>query len=285
MIARSKSATASAYWRIMDAMLSALAPARRRLVLVLGALIVVAVLAASAALLVSRSRGEAAPAPVNQQRVGPILLVPGYGGSRTGLSILAARLAKDTGRTVSVMTLPGSGTGDLQAQAVALGVTAKALLARTGAGSLDVVGYSAGGIVARLWADAHGGSSIARRIVTLGAPHHGTELASLGSLFSSACPVACQQLTPDSPLLSGLNASPVRASPSLVSIWSTRDDVILPPTSSQLAGALDVQVQAVCPASQVTHSALPTDPAVQSLVESELAVGAPVPLSALRCTG
>ena len=49
--------------------------------------------------------------------------------------------------------------------------------------------------------------AIARRIVTLGAPHHGTDLAALaGSLLPGQCPTACAELAPNSDLLTRLNA-------------------------------------------------------------------------------
>lgn len=260
-------------------MLSALSPARRRLVLVVAALAIAALLAGLVAVLHGRSKHGVA---VDLYRTGPVLFVPGYGGSRTALLGLAQQVQAETGRTVEVLTLPGDGTGDLDAQAAAIGAAARALLARTGAGSLDLVGYSAGGIAARVWIEQRGGAGLTRRLVTLGTPHHGTELADLGALFGSACPQACQQLRSDSALLDGLNQRSAAAG-SVVSIWSSTDDVIVPPTSSVLDGAVDVRIQQVCPGNQVRHSGLPTDPDVRAVVETELGAGPATGAAQLHC--
>src|SRR5215469_1119384 len=181
-------------------MFASLAPARRRLLLVLLAIAAVAALTIG---LVVATSDRHARAIINQDRPGPVLLVPGYGGSESGLDVLATRL-RAAGRTVDVVHLPDNAQGDLGAQARTLGTAARAALA--GASSVDVVGYSAGGVVARLWVRDYGGATLARRIVTLGSPQHGTQLAALGALVPSVCPTACQQLTPDSALLAGLNA-------------------------------------------------------------------------------
>ena len=181
---------------------SGLAPARRRLVLAVLVTVVVAVVTAGA-LLLSRHSGEAAP--TEQGRPGPVLLVPGYGGSTASLSELAARLTA-VGRDATVVSLPGNGTGDLVAAARALGDSVQAVQARTGAPTVDLVGYSAGGIVVRLWV-ADGGAARTRRVVTLGSPHHGTALADLATdVAADACPTACRQLASDSDLLHRLNA-------------------------------------------------------------------------------
>ena len=76
-----------------------------------------------------------------------------------------------------------------------------------------MVGYSAGGVVARYWVQDLGGRAQTRRLVTLGSPHHGTEIAELGTLFAGACPVACRQLLPTSPLLGALDQEQPRAAP------------------------------------------------------------------------
>ena len=50
------------------------------------------------------SRGSSGSRP-DQARPGPVLLVPGYGGSQAALSQLAGRL-EAAGRTARVLTLP-----------------------------------------------------------------------------------------------------------------------------------------------------------------------------------
>jgi triacylglycerol lipase len=260
--------------------LAGLSPARRRLVLAVGALVVV--VGAVAAALVSRAM-EPAVVPVSQERPGPVLLVPGYGGSTASLQALADRLI-GSGRDATVVSLPGTGTGDLADAAGALGNAVDAALARTGAESVDVVGYSAGGVAARLWV-ADGGADVARRVVTLGSPHHGTSLADLaGDLAAGQCPLGCIQLGIDSDLLSRLNAGDETPDgPTWVSIWTIQDRTVTPPDSARLEGALNLPVQSVCAQARIGHGDLPRDPLVQAMVLAQLAPGEPVPLDADDC--
>jgi len=224
-------------------------------------------------LLVDRRGGTASA--VDQSRPGPVLLVPGYGGSVTSLESLAASL-RATGREVTIVTLPDRARGDLSEQATSLATAAEAAMDRTRAGSVDVVGYSAGGVVARLWVTEDGGATSVRRLVTLGSPHHGTELAELGALTPGTCPVACQQLSPSSPLLARLDAEPLPAGPEYLSLWTARDDVVIPPSSAVIDGVPSPSLQSVCPTSRVQHGGLPGDPLVQRLVAQALAPN-PIP--------
>jgi triacylglycerol esterase/lipase EstA (alpha/beta hydrolase family) len=188
------------------------------------------------------------------------------------------------GRDAAVVPIPGNGTGDLHASADALGQAVDAALTRTGAESVDVVGYSAGGLVARLWvSDGH--ADVVRRVVTLGSPHHGTSLADLaGDLAPGQCPVGCQQMTSDSDLLNALNdGDETPEGPTWVSIWTTQDETVTPPDSARLEGALNLTVQSVCAQAQVGHGDLPRNPLVQQMVLTELAAGDPVDLGPEDC--
>lgn len=263
-------------------MFAGLAPQRRRLLLALIAIVVAAGLVAIG-LAVRGATSSVTPVP--QDEAGPVLLVPGFGGATSGLEVLAGAL-RVNGRDVSVLPLPGDGRGDLRDQAQALSEAAGAAIARTGAASVDVVGYSAGGVVARIWVAEYGGAGLARRVVTLGAPHHGTALAGIAEdVAPGACPLACRQLDPDSDLLRGLNSGDeTPEGPAFVSIWTTLDETVTPPDSARLAGAIGLTVQGVCADSRVTHSGLVTDPLVAAMVAEQLRTTPPVSLSARDCS-
>lgn len=237
-------------------------PRRRRLLGVASLAVVVGAVAILAAL----GGGHAAPstgAP-SQDKPGPVLLVPGYGGGRGSLERLASRIRRATGRRAEVLTLAGDGTGDLRQQVDVLADAVDRAYA-DGAPSVDVIGYSAGGVVARLWVARDGGEHQARRIITLGSPMHGTTLATAGgTVVPGACPTACQQLTPGSALLRGLPPPP--SGLPWLSVWTQHDVTVTPPESALLEGALNVSLQQICPRDSAAHGDLPTDPAATALV-------------------
>ncbi len=244
--------------------LASLAPRRRRLVLGLVAVVVLAVVALAVGLIVS-AVDDRVPGSVAQDRPGTVLLVPGYGGSQAALDVLAGRL-RAAGRSATVVTLPGDGNGDLVGQADALDAAARAALAG-GAPSVDLIGYSAGGVVVRLWVDRYATARAARRVVTLGSPLHGTSIAAVGSaVVPGACPTACQQLVPGSRLLSQLDGRALPAGLPWLSVWTRDDQTVTPPDSARLNGAVNLAVQDVCADANVQHGQLPTDPLVTGLV-------------------
>lgn len=254
---------------------------------------IVAVLVVAAAVLVGvRVLGERGPvvdpaARPAQDVPGPVLLVPGYGGSREAVQRLAARIAA-TGRTTQVLTLPGDGTGDLSAQVAVLDAAVDAAL-RAGAPSVDVIGYSAGGVVAGLWVAREDGPAKARRVITLGAPLGGTTLAAAGAAaVPDACPIACRQLAPGSAEVTELARARVGSALPWLSVWSTDDQTVTPPDTARLPGAVNVAVQDTCAGARVDHGGLPNDPAVVGLVLRALGPGpltASGDCAALRAAG
>jgi triacylglycerol esterase/lipase EstA (alpha/beta hydrolase family) len=217
-----------------------------------------------------------------QNRPGPVLLVPGYGGSTGALDALASQI-RATGRTATVLNLPGTGTGSLVTDAALLNSAVNNALAH-GAPSVDVIGYSAGGVVALIWARRDDGFDRARRVITLGSPFHGTSLAAAAEAFvPGACPVACRQLTPGSSLLAGLEVASPASLPHWLSVWTTDDQVVTPPNSARLPGAIDVPVQSVCPGVSISHSQLPTNPDVTAIVLQALSTAPLQPPTSADC--
>lgn len=256
-------------------MLDALAPARRRFVVGVGALVALAI--AAAVVLGLSGRGDGV-IPVEQDAEPPVVLVPGYGGSTASLGVLADAL-RGEGRTVRVVDLGADSRGDLHAQARVLDRAVRAVLDAADATSVDLVGYSAGGVTVRVWMGDHDGGDVARRVVTLGSPHHGTEIAGLAAdIAPDSCPLACQQLAPDSTLIRELNAGDeTPAGPEWVSIWTEDDRVVVPVSSASLEGAVAFSVQSVCPGDPVTHQRLPASPAVVAM--TLLALGRELPVT------
>jgi len=237
----------------------------RRLLVQAAALVVVIVAVVAVLARVLNDRSITVQAATNQSVAGPVVLVPGYGGSTSSLLVLAEAL-RAAGRTATVLTVPGDGTGDLALSVAAL----DAAVGETGL-PVDVIGYSAGGVVARLWAGEK--SARVRRVVTLGSPHHGTQVAAIGAVLApGACPDACQQLVPGSALLDGLNdGDETPPGPQWLSLWTVQDETVTPPDSARLDGAINVELQQVCPGLQVTHSDLPRDAVVTRVVLGALA--------------
>ncbi len=263
---------------------------RRRMLGVVVAALILAAAAAGAAVGVAHSGGsgqagvtgngqQAEPA---QNRPGPVLLIPGYGGSTGALDSLAGQI-RATGRTATVLSLPGTGTGSLVTDAALLNSAVNSALAH-GAPSVDIIGYSAGGVVALIWARQDDGAAKARRVITLGSPFHGASLAAAAQAFvPGACPVACQQLTPGSPLLASLDVASPAGLPHWLSLWTTDDQTVTPPDSARLAGAIDVPIQSICPGVSITHSQLPTNPDVTAMVLQALSTAPLQPPTSADC--
>jgi triacylglycerol lipase len=254
-----------------------LSPRRRALVVATALAVVVAVGAAVAAAGGLWRRAEPELARAGEV---PVLVVPGYNGTSASVGTLAARL-RAAGHRVVVVELPDRGTRDLRTSATALG----AAVARTGAARVDLVGYSAGGVVVRLWLADPVRALRARRVVLLGTPNHGTELAgAAAALDPGLCAGACAQLVPGSSLLAELNrGDETPPGPEFFSIWTALDQTVTPPATASLDGAANIRVQDVCASARLGHGGLVADPLALGLVVEALAGTLPDPPGAGDC--
>jgi hypothetical protein len=79
--------------------------------------------------------------------------------------------------------------------------------------------------------------------------------------------VACEQLVPSSPLLATLNrGDETPDGPTWTTVWSQADEVVTPPASARLDGAVNVRVQDVCADARLSHGDLARDPLALGLV-------------------
>ncbi len=201
-----------------------------------------------------------------QDVLGPVLLVPGYGGAQAALEPLADRI-RATGRTATVVALPANGTGDLSAQVDALNRAVDGALA-AGAPSVDVVGLLGGRGGGRPVGRARrrGGQGAPGRHAGLAAARHdggGQRRRVRARRLPRGLPPARARAAPR--CASWTTAGVGRRLPWL-SIWTTADQTVTPPDSARLDGAVDVALQDVCGRGPVSHGQLPGDPAVVALV-------------------
>ena len=118
-----------------------------------------------------------------------------------------------------------------------------------------------------------------RRVLMLGTPNHGTDLAGLASsVVPDFCPSACRGTRSrqrSHPATERRRRDAVR--PELGVDLVRRRSRRVSPDSASLDGALDIALQSVCGNDvDVSHSDLPTDSAVVSLVVALLGPGPPV---------
>jgi triacylglycerol esterase/lipase EstA (alpha/beta hydrolase family) len=254
-------------------MLNALTPQRRRLLI--GSVILGALVASAFALAL-------VDGPRRETKGIPVLLVHGFGGTTSSMDRLEGALRGQGRRVVSVQ-LPRMGTGPIEqsSRAVADAVT------ETGARRVDLVGFSAGGVVVRAYIHEGGGATAARRVVLLGSPNHGAELAAFAaSADPTTCVDACAQLSPGSSFLGALNdGDETPDGPDYTSIWTANDRTVTPPESAILEGASNVRVQDVCSDSGLGHSDLVNDPLAIGLVLHALAGQRDATCDALRSLG
>jgi triacylglycerol esterase/lipase EstA (alpha/beta hydrolase family) len=146
-----------------------------------------------------------------------------------------------------------------------LAVRIDELRAATGMPQIVLVTHSMGGLVARAYLRDQGAAKIAR-LVTLGAPHHGSVHAHLGAGLNG------RQMEPGSEWLAALARSEAPGpSVPFTSIFSVHDNFVAPQTSSVHPAARNV------PVAGIGHVSLAFSDEVIELVAAELAAAnAPV---------
>ncbi|MGW7369237.1 alpha/beta fold hydrolase [Streptomyces sp. NPDC054841] len=149
-----------------------------------------------------------------------------------------------------------------------------AVLGATGAGKVDLVGHSQGGMMPRYYVKFLGGATKVDDLVGIVPSNHGTSNPLAVAAGATVCP-SCVDQTAGSELLQELNAVPeAPAGPHYTQIATRYDEVVLPYTSSFLTGratqVTNVLLQDTCPLSVTEHDQAPKDRIVAQWVTNAL---------------
>lgn len=155
----------------------------------------------------------------------PVLLVHGYICNYRVWDKLA-RTLHEAGHPVLAITLEPLFTS-IDDYVPQIQQAVRQLQQASGATQVALVGHSMGGLVIRAWMRSHGNADVAK-VITLGTPHQGTQLASL-----SPTPNAAQMMW-HSPWLQALQASETAATWRLMHIALTQHDNIVYPQREQV---------------------------------------------------
>lgn len=163
----------------------------------------------------------------------PLLCVHGIWDTGTVFDRMAEQLRVQGWSEIEALDLrPNDGSADIPALAAQVEGAARALLARTGQGRLDLIGFSMGALVSRYYLQRMGGKDVVRRFISISGPHQGTLTAMLSGKAGA------RQMRPNSALLNELAKDPAPWGGCEVhAFWTPFDLMIVPPGSGALPGA------------------------------------------------
>jgi len=100
---------------------------------------------------------------------------------------------------------------------------------------VNIVAHSMGGLVARWYIEELDGGKNVNKLITLGTPHRGTEMAKLTFWTAGA-----KSMIPKNEFIKELNSSPLAKGVKYVAVWSKVDELVVPSERAKLEGAKNV---------------------------------------------
>ena len=153
----------------------------------------------------------------------PVLLVPGFLDGPGSFAVLARRLEREGFETHSLRLSPRIANCSLHHFARQVAQAAEPF------DEVDVIGFSMGGLVSRLWVQRHGGATKVNRLITLASPHNGSKVAHLLPQQS------VREMRPGSDLLEDLQQDiETLEDVQIASLWTPYDFTVLPGSSGDL---------------------------------------------------
>lgn len=133
----------------------------------------------------------------------PVLLVHGFGNDASAMAAVERSLVRDGFRPYTI-NLPSHGYGDAYADARLVGAKIDEIRALTGAETVDIVGHSRGGIVARTWQQLLDEAGTTGRVVTVSSANRGIHLGPFDRLAAAPLPEGMQQIRRGTQLIDDL---------------------------------------------------------------------------------
>jgi triacylglycerol esterase/lipase EstA (alpha/beta hydrolase family) len=159
----------------------------------------------------------------------PVIVLHGYAMNRANYLPLALRL-----RRAGLGPIYGFEywtLGRVAAGARQLGWFVDQVREATGAQTVDLIGHSMGGVVARYYVSFAGGDAAVSHLITLGSPHGGTDVSIVGIGHPA------RELVLGSKLVTRLSAAPAPSHAKLTVIWSRGDALVPGARQVPLSGA------------------------------------------------
>ncbi len=162
----------------------------------------------------------------------PVLLVHGYTMNRACFIFIHLRLVMDGFRVFTVNLYPPFSSIESLSDIVADKMDE--IAEKTGEKEAYLVCHSMGGLVARYYSATPRGVGRVKKLITIATPHNGTRIAVLGKGRNA------EEMKPGSEFLKKLNELPV---PEIYAIWSTLDNLIIPPERAFIKGMPNTSLQ------------------------------------------
>ncbi|HTR34281.1 MAG TPA: alpha/beta fold hydrolase [Bryobacteraceae bacterium] len=183
----------------------------------------------------------------------PVILLHGLGDTVAIFEHMQAYLERGGLRAHAFNLVPNNGRAPLPELARQLDDYIRAAFGEDE--TVDLVGFSMGGLVSRYYLQRLGGMERVRRLVTIGTPHHGT-----WSAYVLGSP-GVRNMRPGSAFLRDINQDmETLEGVLLASIWTPFDLMIVPATSSRVRVGRSISVRTL------VHPLLVRDPRVMRLV-------------------
>jgi len=192
----------------------------------------------------------------------PIVLVHGIIDNHATFTVLEYALRRRGFQTLSSYDY-GLLTHSIPRAAARLGQAIDELSAATGYERVHVIGHSLGGLIARYYVQRLRGDRHVHTLVTLGTPHHGTQLAWAAPLLPLA-----RQLAPNSSIIQELAEPAPLCNTRFIAFYSDIDHLVVPSRNARLDHP-DLNAQNV-PVRGIGHLSMPNNGRIAFVIAQAL---------------